>query len=277
MRSVPARPALASLAALVALSGASGASNPRLEDPPAARAREPAAEAPRWRPVAAPQSGPGRLELPEPDEPRGAWTVRPREGGVDVGFEPDLRPARALAPSGFAIEGAPPLRGLSTGDGWLVGFDAGGGGSLWWFRDDGNEMARLHDGPVVAIGECALGRFAFCGPAAGDASGGSFVRVERDLAGRWRARVEARLGATPRAVAPEGPDTWLVVTDAGVARVDASGAVEPLVENAWFAGGPATIAVEPGGVAWIGARRYLVRLMPFGRRYHEDWFVAAGR
>ena len=230
-------------------------------------------ERPRWRSTVRPRDG--GLELPAARAAEETWEVVEREGKVDIRLHGRPAPVRERPTASFT-GATPPLRGLSTGDGWLVGFDSGAsGGSLWWFRHDGKVMQHLADGDVRALRETAEGWFAFCAHAGPEGETGALIAVAKDEAGDWAAHVVVELEAGPAAVADEPGGAWLVVAGAALLRVHPNGAFERLVESRAFELDPVSIAVGEHALVWIGMRRYLVRLTPFGRSYREDWFVEA--
>jgi hypothetical protein len=229
---------------------------------------------PRWRSVVPPRD---RDELALARLTEETWTVEQKGNEVEVRWQAAEKPRLEKPASSFRIDGAmPPLRGLCTGDGWLLGFDSGErGGSLWWFRHDGKALQHLADENVCALFESSAGLFAFCGLEHAESETGSLLRIERDEVGAWTSRTITELGALPRAVLEESSESWLAVTSGAVLRVYATGAVERIVESRAFALAPVSIAVDERSIVWIGMRRYLVRLTPFGRSYREDWFVKA--
>lgn len=103
---------------------------------------------------------------------------------------------------------------------------------------------------------------------------GAILRFERRDAQRWRLHRVLEFDAVPAAAARSGRSDWMVLTDAGVLRFDlAAQRLQPLHRNPlWPRLQPQSL--EPSGAGWlIGTGHGVIRLLPFGERYSEQWLV----
>lgn len=103
---------------------------------------------------------------------------------------------------------------------------------------------------------------------------GAILRFERRDAQRWRIHRVLELGAVPAAAARSGRSDWIVLTDSGLVRIDlANQRMHPLHSNPrWSRLQPQSL--QPSGPGWlIGTDHGVIRLVPFGERFSEQWLV----
>ncbi|QWP75739.1 hypothetical protein J5226_19330 [Lysobacter sp. K5869] len=103
---------------------------------------------------------------------------------------------------------------------------------------------------------------------------GAILRFERRDAQRWRIHRMIELDAVPVAAARDGRNDWVVLTDTGLIRVDlAARRQQPLHSNPrWARLEPQSL--QASGAGWlIGTDHGVIRLMPFGERFSEQWLV----
>lgn len=162
---------------------------------------------------------------------------------------------------------------LSVSDGWLVGFDGGEfDGGLWWFAPDGKSRVRLSDANVHGFAAVAGRTFAVTGLAHGPYNDGTVVEIVREH-GTWRSVPFANLPTAPDTATAEPPGSLLVLTDAGLVRVDAKGRTRLLVKTNYSGLYPSSMVRLDDGTLYIGMRRFVVRLTPAGDGYREDWLL----
>ena len=159
-------------------------------------------------------------------------------------------------------------------DGWIVGFDMGEfGGSLWWFSADGKRSEKLANGNIKAFVPLPGGLYVLEGLAHLTSADGAFLRVYKNETGKYRVERTALLDGEPYDFAPESENSLLVITTAGLRRVQTSGAVENLIETDYGILYPNSMAVTADKTVYIGMRHYVVRLIPNGGGYREEWLV----
>jgi hypothetical protein len=170
-------------------------------------------------------------------------------------------------------------------DGWIVGLNAGEfGAGLWWIARDGKDYKKLGEPHVVDLIAAKPGILAPTGLDHMMPGRGEVLLIDRDRKGSWRAMRLARIGASAKA-ATIGPDgALLVVTRTELVRVTNRGDVKVLHRgrwDGWFDESdnvtstfyPGSVSVRSSGELLIGMRAVLVRLIPDGHRYREEWLV----
>lgn len=159
-------------------------------------------------------------------------------------------------------------------DGWLVGFEAGEwGGSLWWFSADGKRRQKLSSENIVYFVKLSSEVLALGGLNHMSIDTGKALTVKKDRSGRYRAQLFANLDGEPAAYVQETPDSVLILTTQGVRRLKSSASIEKLVDTDIAILYPTSMALTKQGVIYLGMRHYIVRLIPTGNGYKEEWFV----
>ena len=170
---------------------------------------------------------------------------------------------------------------VKTPDGWIVGFDAGEwGGGLYWFSPDGTRHYQIKlDRPVdwcdsenvrdlMTYKDSVI---AFQGLAHLSMDRGKVVTVSRQKNGKWKAALLTKLGSEPQVCIQDGVDSWIIVTDESLLRLNADGNLENLGKIE-FASGlyPNSIARDAEGVIYLGMRHFVARLIPDGKGFRAE-------
>lgn len=188
-----------------------------------------------------------------------------------------LRPWDVLADAGGRVriappQPAPPLR-VALDDGTMA---VGEDGRVEWSPRQGAAGFALSNAglrPRAATGYAGE-VFVAEGRHRGGRGEGAILRFERRDAQRWRIHRMLELDAVPVAAARSGRDDWVVLTDAGLVRVDlAAQRQQPLYRNPrWARLQPQSL--QASGAGWlIGTGHGVIRLMPFGETFSEQWLV----
>lgn len=159
-------------------------------------------------------------------------------------------------------------------DGWLVGFNMREwGGSLWWFSLDGKRHKKLANENIQYFVKRSGDVLVLAGLAHLGLAEGKVLRVSGDGTGNYRADVFAKLDGEPYAYVRETQGSLLIITTAGLRRVQASGSVQELMETDYGILYPTSMVLTKNGVIYIGMRHYLTRLIPTKGGYKEEWLV----
>jgi hypothetical protein len=169
------------------------------------------------------------------------------------------------------MHGVPTVLHLDSG-GWIVGFNWGEfEGGLWSTNQDGSETktllsrADVHALFLVRGGVIALTGVAHLTLDEGDAF---LVPVsEWDTA---KAIHVLDLHSSPEASAQDSADTALVATNKAILRIDATGAIETLLELPNGALFPRSVIVVDRTI-YVGMRGYILRLLPQTTGYRAEW------
>ncbi|UJB17234.1 MULTISPECIES: hypothetical protein [Lysobacter] len=162
-------------------------------------------------------------------------------------------------------------------DGVLVGENRGewGGSIEWQPKRPGGGFA--YDGLNPAVATVFNGDvFIAEGLMHMDQNRGSVLRFGRGDGPRWRITGPHELGAAPTAGVRANNSDWILLTSVGVIRME--------LPRLW----PHTLyrnrqweqiypdSIRPLGRSWlIGTRHGVIRLVPLGERYIEQWLVPA--
>lgn len=214
-----------------------------------------AGEVPRgWAAIAAPE---GNAQWQCAIDALQAWDVLGGPGGR-VRIAPQQPP--------------PPLR-VALDDGVMA---AGDGGRIEWTPNRAAAGFVLSNADIRPQAATQYGGDVFVaeGRHRGGRSEGAILRFERRDAQRWRIHRMLELDAMPVAAARSGAGDWVVLTDAGLIRIDlAAQRQQPLHRNPrWPQLQPQSL--QPSGTGWlIGTDHGVIRLMPFGEHFSEQWLV----
>jgi len=161
-------------------------------------------------------------------------------------------------------------------DGWLTGNDFGEfGGGLWWSSADHRRQKKLSNENIMGFVNSSKGVLALGGLSHMGMDEGVVLRITDGPGGQRKAVRLADLGWAPWAFVSESPDSLIVLTTDGIARVKTSGTVEQLYRTRYHLLYPNSMTLSPSGVIHIGMRHFITRLTPNGKTYHEEWFVRA--
>lgn len=219
-----------------------------------------------------------------------AWHVADQPAGAAIYHSrPDFRrdPLPIEGPAG--ADG--PWNGRGTryvarvADGWIVALNAGEfGAGLWWVARDGKGYKKLGEPHVVDLIATNSGLLAPTGLDHMVNGRGEVLLIDRDRKGVWRARRLARIGASAKAATVGLDGALLVVTRTELVRVTGRGEVTVLHKGRWDGWldqsansispfYPGSVIVQSNGDILIGMRAAIVRLIPEGRRYREEWLA----
>ncbi|GAA5069902.1 hypothetical protein [Lysobacter panacisoli] len=167
----------------------------------------------------------------------------------------------------------PELSQPLPGGGRLVGTNKGEwGGTVAWVSDSGAQRVELLNKPVVAFA-AFRGEVFIASGSNMYGERGEIHRMHRRGATRWQIDKVLDLAEVPSAALLEA-DTWTLVTNRGVVRVDLRTlATSRLHTNLqWGQVHPGSV-VHRQGRWFIGARSAVIRLSPFNGSYREEWMV----
>jgi hypothetical protein len=161
-------------------------------------------------------------------------------------------------------------RVLRTDKGWLVGFDGGElGGSLWFLSQDGKRSTQLLDVDILKIFE-ALGRvYVFTSDAAEASDTGSIYEIGSDGA----IERTVHLAGRPFAMFQDARDSFLMVGDQGIYRVNIDLKMETVLRRDLQGFFPNSIAVARDRTIYIGLRFFVLRLIPAEKSLDQQWLV----
>lgn len=207
------------------------------------------------------------------------WKVRLQDNALQI----DLRKPREETndPLPFKIKNGNTKNGLigerhvkEVDDGWLVGFNAGEwGGSLYWFSKDGKEKRDLGALNTVGFIETSFGIFSVNGLAHLGSDTGYVLRIFKDNAGQWGLEKFVDLESAPHALTNELQGMFLVLTNKGLVRITQSQSVERLTQTSYSGLYPASMVRLSSGVVYAGMRLFVVRFIPDGNTYKEEWLL----
>ena len=205
------------------------------------------------------------------------WMVEADGEGVKVNLDAARNHIDPLPPAinEKNVPGGGARHVLQVEDGWLVGRDAGEfGGGLWWFDSRGGGREQLARDNVVGLSKSSKGVLVLTGLAHLGLDYGSVLLVTGE-GGERKAERLADLGSAPRTFVAESPDSLLVVTTRGLARVTTGGVARQLLPTNYGLLYPNSMTLSPSGVIHVGMRHFVTRLTPNAGSYREEWFVPA--
>lgn len=162
---------------------------------------------------------------------------------------------------------------LHTGDGWLIGFDAGEfGGGLWWFSNDGSEAKKLLEQNVHSIYETPDGVFVLAGLAHLGIDNGEIDQFTNKPE-KVSLKYKASLGGSPEASAL-GPEGQIIIATMGsVLLVDHAGKVHELYRSGENLTYPTSVVVKANGDIFVAMRFFVLRLVSDNGAYRADWLM----
>jgi hypothetical protein len=165
---------------------------------------------------------------------------------------------------------------LRVDDGWLRGQDFGEfGGGLYWTSADRRRKQRLSSENIIGFVNSSKGVLAVAGLRHMGSDYGMVLQITNGPGATRKATELADLSWAPDAFASESPDSLIVLTTNGIARVSTAGKVEQLFRTHYELLWPNSMTLSPNGVIHVGMRHFITRLTPNGKTYDEEWFVPA--
>jgi hypothetical protein len=161
---------------------------------------------------------------------------------------------------------------VKTGNGWLLGFDAGEFGGGLWFANDSGKTRKLSNENVRGFVETSAGVLVFVGLAhMGMDSGKVLIVTEHDS--DVGIQTSAKLDGAPQAVTRVSSDVALVVTTHGISQVSSTGEIKTLLHQTFGLLYPNSVVSLPHGTVYTGMRLFVVRLVKQSGGYAEQWLV----
>jgi hypothetical protein len=165
---------------------------------------------------------------------------------------------------------------LRVDDGWLRGQDFGEfGGGLYWTSVDRRRKKRLSSENIIGFVNSSKGVLAVAGLRHMGSDYGMVLQITNGPGATRKATELADLSWAPDAFASESPDSLIVLTTNGIARVTTAGNVEQLFRTHYELLWPNSMTLSSNGVIHVGMRHFIIRLTPNGKTYDEEWFVPA--
>jgi hypothetical protein len=158
-------------------------------------------------------------------------------------------------------------------NGWLVGSDAGEwGGKLYWLSKDGLQKIKLltdNIRGIITLGESA---FILSGMAHLSTDDGKIYKVLLGENSELQSEVIADLKTQPQSFLVENESILVLLKDK-LLRLDHKGQTTVLAETDYSLLYPNSMAATSSGVVYVGMRLFLVRFVPDGNGYREEWLV----
>jgi len=176
-------------------------------------------------------------------------------------------------PFAFSPAGSAGIRNVKrTKEGWLVGFNQGElGGSLWFLTSDGSKSTRLLKEDVIRFVEVFGRLFVFTSAVPLGGQNGSIYEVTED----GKIVNHLSLDAAPEIYTQDSDSSMVVAGESGVYRVSSAMTVEPIVHGGLYGLAPNSIVVMPDKTIYVGLRFFVLRLIPHGHSYQEQWIVSS--
>ena len=199
-----------------------------------------------------------------------SWAVFVRGGAVVAEKRRETPPQ---VPPGISLPAqhvGPPSVVEQGRSGLLVGFDNGEwGGALFWYAANGTFKQKLLSDNVVELLPTATGFTLFTGLSHMGSDTGKATEV-LDSDGRYQLGRSADLASNPRAVVTEQSGSVLVVTMAGLVRLQSDFRVEKLLREHWEMLYPVSLAVA-GETAYVGMRGAVAEVHLGASGVTETW------
>lgn len=159
-------------------------------------------------------------------------------------------------------------------NGWLVGSDAGEwGGNLYWQSNDGSQTIDLLTDNIRGIITLRESAFILSGMAHLSTDEGKIYKVFRGENGNLQSRLIIDLKTQPQSFLVESDESILVLLNNKLLRLDHKGQTTVLAEADYRLLYPNSMSGTSSGVIYIGMRLFLVRFVPDGKGYREEWLV----
>jgi hypothetical protein len=174
---------------------------------------------------------------------------------------------------------------VTVDDGWVVALNAGEyGAGIWWISRDGSKHEKLGSQHIVELISTSVGVLAAAESDQPLEDTGTVLLIERGKDRFWRLKHFADIGSSAHAAIAMRDGAILVVTRTQLVRVGLDGKSSVLHTGRWEdsldygnLGGssfyPGSVLVRPDGSILIGMRAVIVRLMPTGKGYREEWLA----
>jgi hypothetical protein len=157
--------------------------------------------------------------------------------------------------------------------GWLVGTDAGEwGGRLSWVNEDGSEIKELMNENIRGIARIDSEVLVLGGLAHLTMDEGKIWKLGTDEKGAIKAALLKDLGSQPQGFVVKDKDL-LVALNNKFLRVSLSGDTKIFNETGFNSFYPNSMAIDQSGVVYVGARHFVVRFVPIGDSYREEWLA----
>lgn len=159
-------------------------------------------------------------------------------------------------------------------NGWLIGSDAGEwGGKLFWFDGDGNRKIELLQDNIRGIAEINGEAFILSGMAHLGIDEGKIHKLTKDQKGNLKTRLLIDLKTQPQTFVVENNQLILIALKDKIVRLKSSGEIENLKETNFNSLYPNSMTITSSKVIYVGMRLFIVRFVPSGNGYTEEWLV----
>lgn len=187
--------------------------------------------------------------------------------------------ASALPPLIKRTRGAHPepgdIHSYKVVDGWLIAFNAAdGGGSLWWYGEDGRQSYKVSNDHIVQFLPNNRSLFALEGQASFNGSRGQIVQLRQNGQGQWISSQFVDLGHAPDVGMVDTNGDFIVSTTDTLVRIhpDKTGTVL-LPKVFWTGLTPHSIAVSPIGDIYLGMHQGVAIVFPLNKAYQANWLL----
>lgn len=164
-------------------------------------------------------------------------------------------------------------RVIEVEDGFLIAYSAG---ILFWSSEDGRERRTISTARVIGFSRAESGKVLALAIGRARLGRGGVLALERVARGEYVPRLIAALPLEPQGVVLDDHGVIVGVADSFLFRVDETGRVENVHYLARGFGRIASIAKAESGVYYLGVECGIVRLVPDGETYREEFWSLRG-
>jgi hypothetical protein len=158
-------------------------------------------------------------------------------------------------------------------NGWLVGTDSGEwGGALTWYSDNPGEKKELIKDNVRRIAPVGNEVLVLSGLAHLSDDNGKVWKLGKGEKGGIKATLLKELGSQSQGFVVKDKDL-LVALNNKFLRVSLSGETKDFNQTSFTYFYPNSMAMDPSGVVYVGARHFVARFVPKADGYDEQWLV----
>jgi hypothetical protein len=215
---------------------------------------------------------------PREPTPDARCPIRVRLMGEHVVAEPatyagafDLLPWDECIPKEYLLGSRHVLR---VDDGFLVSYEGTFGGEVSWLSDDGAERRLVSNARIVGFARARTGSILALGVGRARLGRGGVMRAVHRGRGDWSFELAAVLPVTPSAATFDDAGAILGYAQRFVFRASDDGRVENVHYVSRDLGRVASIARTPAGHYYLGLECGVLRLVPDGETYREEWWSA---
>ncbi len=158
-------------------------------------------------------------------------------------------------------------------NGWLIGSDDGEwGGKLYWLSNEGEQAIELLKDNIRGIISSGDTAFILAGLAHLTIDEGMIYKVSARRDGKLQSEVILDLKAQPQSFVVANNSVFILLNDK-LLRLEPNGQTSVLAESDYQLLYPNSMAITSSGVIYVGMRLFLVRFVPDGDGFREEWLV----